>query len=218
MTKNALKLIPILSLFTFALVSTHAVLAENDATDSTATGSGMPNQGRKIKVLNETTKQEREEIRTTVKEQRNEIIKTKCEIVTTNVNNRLETFSENKEKHIKLYGDLKTRFQELIQRLDEKGYDTTKLEEDAQVLDEKIQKFAADYVIFIEYLTATKGNACGQSDGAFAQALAKAKAQLKIVRADAADVKNYYQEVIKPDIQALRAQKPVTTTESETEE
>ena len=74
-------------------------------------------------------------------------------------------------------------------------------------LGEKIAKFGTDYSQFISMLEETETHACGDGSGNFLGALQGAHTQLGIVRDDITDIKNFYRNTIKADINDLRSQK-----------
>lgn len=136
----------------------------------------------------------------------------RCTLVTQRIETTVARYNNNKDKHIQQYKNLAARLSALGEKLRAKGYDTSKLQADSKVLNDKITKLSQDYADFTSKLEATKQYACGSSQGAFKQALKTAQDQLKVVKADSVDIRNYYQTVIKPDIQAIRAQKPTPST------
>lgn len=132
----------------------------------------------------------------------------RCTQATQRIETTVARYNNNKDKHVQQYKDLAARLSALGEKLIAKGYDISKLQADGKILNDKIAKFASDYADVISKLEATKQYACGTSQGAFKQALKTAQDQLKIVKADSVDIRNYYQTVIRPDVQAIRAQKP----------
>lgn len=150
-------------------------------------------------------------VRPTIKEQRKEIIQKRCEKRSQLIDTRITKFNTNKEKHLNNYNLIKQKLLNLITKLQKKGYDVSKLQADAKTWDEKVKKYAADYTTFIAKLTETKNYACGESQGNFGLALNQARQQLLIVKQDAVDMRNFHLTVIRPDMQALRTQKPTQT-------
>ena len=206
MSKKLFSFILTVTFFTYLYTLSNISFSEDNAIP-TGEGNTTTNRFR----LRNADSTETQNLKGKVKEERTTIIANRCEIITKNIDNRLARFNDNKNGHAIRYQELKTRLTNLISRLEQKGYDVSKLEADLTVLDTKIKKFADDYVTFIEQLKTTKGFACGQSQGAFADALSKAKDLLRLVRQDAMDIRDYYQTQIKPDLMALRAQKPLPT-------
>ena len=136
------------------------------------------------------------------------------------ITERIETiiarFNNNKDRHIAAYEAVKTRLGQIVTELASKGYDVTKLKSDLQEFDGLVVKFGQDYATFISLLQATEQYAPHASQGQFLTALDQARAQLRVVRQDSLDARNYYQTVIRPDVQAVRNQKPQSTTPAST--
>jgi hypothetical protein len=135
-----------------------------------------------------------------------------CQAMTQRIETAIARFNNNKDGHTRRYLAVADHLKNLNEKLKAKGYDTSKPEADYKVLNEKILKASQDYQMFITKLEATKQYACGQSQGQFKTALQDAKAQLKVYREDVADIRNYYQTVVRPDVKALRDQKPNTSS------
>lgn len=135
----------------------------------------------------------------------------RCTQATQRIETAVARYNNNKEKHVQQYENLAVRLADLGEKLKARGYDISKLQADGKILRDKIAKFAADYADTISKLEATKQYACGSSQGAFKQALKTAQDQLKVVKADSVDIRNYYQTVVRPDVQAVKAQKPAPT-------
>jgi Skp family chaperone for outer membrane proteins len=142
--------------------------------------------------------------RSTERVQENENIQKRCDIVTKQIDTHLARYKNNYNRHSRVYGNMKNRLVKLVERLELKGYDVTKLEADLVKLDEKILKLKTDYDAYIKELEETKEFVCGESEGQFKTALAEARAKLRLVHTDILDIRNYYQTVIKVDIQTLR--------------
>jgi hypothetical protein len=136
-----------------------------------------------------------------------ESLEVKCDAIENRIDAHLTRFNANKTRHATQYQKLKEGFRELISTLSAKGYDVTSLQADAKVLDEKILKFATDYKAFADQLGKARLLSCGESEGAFKTEMQKARDLLSVVNQSSQDVRQYYQTVIKADVQALRQQK-----------
>src|SRR3989344_5199588 len=135
-------------------------------------------------------------------------IEKRCFVAQNRIEQRVETYRKNRDNHITRYNKMKDRLTTLVNKLTGKGYDTAKLKADLVVLDGKIQKFAADSAAFHKKLEEANDYNCGDSEGAFKSRVEEARDLLKIVRADAKDIWDYFKNTIKPDFQALRGSKP----------
>lgn len=131
----------------------------------------------------------------------------RCDAVEQRLDTRITAFNNNKGRHIEQHKKMVDRFQKLMAELTTKGYDVSKLEADAKVLNEKIKKFGTDYQAFIDQLKIARLYPCGESEGKFRDEMKKTRDLLQTVQQDSLDVRSYYQTTIRPDIQAVRAQK-----------
>jgi SMC interacting uncharacterized protein involved in chromosome segregation len=131
----------------------------------------------------------------------------KCDTLKTKIDGRLTKFENNEEAHSEVFTKLIDRLSERVAKWKDMGYDVDKLEADLKTLKNKVDKFILDYKAFIGKLEAIKTIACGTATE-FGNALKAAREALKIVRQDAADIRNYYLTVIRPDIIELKQQTP----------
>jgi len=131
---------------------------------------------------------------------------TSCSTIETKIDEKITKFNTNQQGHVVAFGNLKTRITNLIARLDAKSIDTTKLKADQTQLNVLIEKFNTDYAAYIAKLQETQTSTCGKSSGQFRTTLKEARALLLVVKADVTAVKDYMNNTMKPDIEALRAQ------------
>lgn len=141
-----------------------------------------------------------------VQERRQEFLDTRCQNVTSRIDNRIERYNENKVRHIDNYNKIKDKLSETGNNLEDKGYDVTELRNDLQTLDSKIKEFAQSYTTFVNTLNDSKSFACGESEGAFKDKVEESRAQLKDSRDLAKEIRDYIQDVIRPDLVDLREQ------------
>ncbi|RJR27021.1 hypothetical protein C4561_04570 [candidate division WWE3 bacterium] len=147
-------------------------------------------------------KQEREEVKTQLQETRAE----RCDIVEGQMDARIDQYRAAQENHLARYTALKEKLANLITRLEEQGYDVTKLQEDLLVLEDKIAVLTQRFEEFVVQLEETTNFECGDSNGDFLTAMQESRNALSLVRQSALDVKNYYVNTVKQDIVALRDQ------------
>ena len=131
---------------------------------------------------------------------------TRCAAVNHRVEGRLAMYEENRDPHFTRFVRLADKLNEIINKSYVKGYNTSVLDADLVILNEKILKFQEDYTLFIQKLENTRNFTCGHSEGQFKAALNESKMQLRIVRQDAEDIKEFYKETIKKDIAELGKQ------------
>lgn len=134
-----------------------------------------------------------------------------CADVETRIALNITRYDNNQARHIQNYNRLKEKVQEKITKLAGLGVDVTKLNTDLTVLDGKIQLFATDYAAFIAVLRESQTFVCGKSEGEFRAKLENSRTLLAKVKSDALDIRLYYQETIRPDIEAVRNLVPTPT-------
>ncbi len=117
-------------------------------------------------------------------------------------------FENSKERHVEAYNQAKGKVRELMEALQDRGYDVTRLAEDLSTWDGMIAKFAQDYATFIHKLEETLGLEAEQLEGRLKPLLQEARQLLRQVHADALDIKPFYQQTIRADVQDLRGQVP----------
>ncbi|EKE10667.1 MAG: hypothetical protein ACD_15C00217G0015 [uncultured bacterium] len=198
MKKNLL-LLAIFSLLSFAGASSaQAIMTEEERT------------AKKSEI-----KAAREEKREEMIQKKEEKVEKRCAKVQEKIQSRIENFGDGKEKHMAVYKNMVDRISKFIERLSAEGYDTSKVKADLEVLKGKIEKFSTDKDARLARLDETKNYACGKSDGEFKAKLAEARTALKLVHADAADIRKYMLNTVRPDIQALKKQKIETKKTTE---
>ena len=130
----------------------------------------------------------------------------RCENVSDRVDAKIAKFEENKDGHVNRYNNLQDKLAEIVSKLKDKDFDTSKLEDDIDTLDGMVREYADLYTDFIDYLVDSKGLVCGESDGAYKDILANARAKLQEARAKRSAIREFYRTVIRQDIQDLRSQ------------
>ena len=117
---------------------------------------------------------------------------------------RKQKFSEHREKYVNRLGNVSTRLENVITKLNEKDIDTTTLQTQLDTLNKMIEELKAEYATFVDMIETAGEYTCGESDGAYKEALLAAKEQLKIVHAKAKTIREYFQNEIKPTIAELK--------------
>lgn len=134
-------------------------------------------------------------------EQRWETVQKRIELIITR-------FENNKERHTEAYNKVKEKVQKLVEELGAKGYDVSKLSQDLATWDGMFQKFARDYATFIEKLEEISGLTPEQAQAHFMSLIREAREMLRVVHQDALDIRLFYQQAIRADIQELRGEVP----------
>lgn len=129
-----------------------------------------------------------------------------CEKIQNKIEEKQDKFKDKKGSHLEAYNNLLDRLETLQIRLKNKGYDTVQVGKDRTELEEKIEKFSSDYDTYRELANESKSYACDKTKAELQSKLAEVKAALKTVKSDSKDIKNFYKNVIKPDILQLKKQ------------
>jgi hypothetical protein len=109
------------------------------------------------------------------------------------------------EKH-RLYNNIAARVQKMINNLKKKGYDTSELETTLTNLNEAIAKRHEDATILINLTKDTQNFACGESEGKFNEVLKKTQDQWKVFQQDTLNIKNIWQNEVRPAIRKIKEQ------------
>lgn len=132
----------------------------------------------------------------------------RCAKIQERINNQESNFNGIEGKHTQVYTNLVNRLNKFIARFDAAKLDTTTIKSHLAVLQTKIDKFKEDYAAYLAKLKESKNLTCGHSEGEFKGVLLEAKALLKTVHDDAADIRTYVRETIFADLKALKSQMP----------
>lgn len=159
-------------------------------------------------------KEEKEKLREEFKEK---FTAERCSKIQERIREREGNFDGAEGKHSKVYANLIERLNKFVARFDEKGLDTSAIKGHLAELQSKIDKFKADYAAYISKLKESKNFTCGHSEGDFKATMVDAKALLKTVHADAAEIRTFVRETIFVDIKALKDQLPKEVDEDDDE-
>jgi hypothetical protein len=129
----------------------------------------------------------------------------RCPVVESKIQVKSTNFDNSKVKHLEAYAKVKDRLVVIVDKLAAKGVDVTSLRATLVIYDQKIQKFSDDYAIYIGKLKESQVYVCGKSEGQFRTKLKEAKTALAQVHKDAVDIRTYYAQTIKPEINKIRA-------------
>lgn len=150
-------------------------------------------------------RQEKQELRT----------ERRCDRVNARIDNRINWFNARKDDVVARQKRINERVTEFVNRLEGKGYDVSKVRSDLETLKGMVATFDSDYAVFVGKLEETKQFDCGNSEGAFKQAVEESKAALAKFRADVKASWDFIRNTLRPDLQALRGQKNPTPAASE---
>ena len=129
----------------------------------------------------------------------------RCPVIESKIQVKSTNFDNNKIKHLDAYGKVKDRLVVLADKLASKGVDVSNLKAYLAIFDQKIKKFSDDYAIYIGKLKESQAFVCGKSEGQFRAKLKEAKTAMAQVHKDAVDIRTYYAQTLKPEVNRIRA-------------
>lgn len=136
----------------------------------------------------------------------------RCERLQEKLKEKIEKYQAKvREYKVHKYTNFKDRLHKINQMLNDRGQDTTQLEEYMQVFDDKANIYGESLDAFIKKLESANDFVCGESEGKFKGMLDEAKELLRVVRQNGSDVKDYFQNTIRPEVNRLRDQHPSPT-------
>lgn len=197
-----------------------AQTASEDATSS-ETGTETDTSGATLvatpgsnSLQNQANREARQQA---IQDKKEKFIETKCKAIETKISNKLATFDNRKAFHIKIYQNVRTRVNNVVNKWTGRGYDTTKLKADLTTLDTMIKDATSLYTAHIEDLRATQTYACGKSQGEFVSQLNTSRKSFTTFNQKLAEIRNFIKTTIVPDLTALKDQiKQKTATASPT--
>jgi hypothetical protein len=208
MLKNHTK--PILMYFVMASLLILPVVAENNNQQGNQNDQGNRENKRMFAGDGEDNNDKEKprlimarEDRQEIKEQRKEA---KCKLIGDKVQLKVDRFSTNRELYIKRYSGLVERISAWADRLDKDGYDVKDLKAALEVLNTKIDNLSKLHDTLLTKLDNLNDFECGNSDGAYAQALQESRNALADVRQAVLDIRKYFLEEVKPLVKDLREQ------------
>jgi hypothetical protein len=137
----------------------------------------------------------------------------RCTIITQNITRLIERYNTTHTHQIDRYNKIKENLRKAVTRLNELGYDTSKVAQSLEVLNQMIVDYDSIHTKFEAALNSTSGLACGESNGVYVNKVKEAQDYLKQMRAKAKEIENYYKENVRSEIQNLKSQKPSKKTQ-----
>lgn len=150
--------------------------------------------------------EERQQIR---EEAKDKFMAGKCEIRTRRLENKIKWLDMMAENHRNRYQRAADRITNLLSRLDEKGADTTQLKADLEVLKTKLQVLKDNYDKLVAKIEEDKALPCDTK-----LPIDELQTLRENVRTAAEDVRVYFRDTIKKDLEQIRTQLETSTTES----
>lgn len=125
----------------------------------------------------------------------------RCTVAEARLQIRIDRVAREKTQRTETYETLQTKVNTAIDTAEGKGYDTTDLVAARANVQEKIDIYTQKATAYTTALQTTKDYACGESDGAFASALADARLALTQTRQAAIDVRVTFRSDAIPALQ-----------------
>lgn len=135
----------------------------------------------------------------------------RCDLVTRRIDQRINLYNATKTQREAFYQRRAAEWNNLIKRLEAAGIDATTLNNDLAMLNQKVKELSDLYQQFIDKLMAARSLPCGQSEGAFAQAVKDSSTILKQVRLKMIEIETFINTTVRNDLVALRKQLNQTT-------
>lgn len=150
--------------------------------------------------------QGRQEAQVQRQEQRDLRISDRCDAVNDRISGVLEKHQNRADAHLGRHDHVVTIVSQVISKAEAEGLDTGKVAAALESFQASSRVFSASVDEYVSALKNTQSYTCGESEGAFLEALAEAKRLLGVVKDNAAQTKAVYQDELKPALQDLRTQ------------
>lgn len=116
---------------------------------------------------------------------------------------RLRAYQERKELWSNRYNRVMEKNQRIIGKLEELGCDASGLKTQGETLASMIDDFAATYRLMESETNAAANVVCKENLGEYASRLAQARQRSQSLSSQATALKDFVQEVLKPEAKAL---------------
>lgn len=130
----------------------------------------------------------------------------KCELAQKRISTKAGQLENNRKMYQQVYGNMGSRLTRLVERLDGAGLDTTNLKAKIMTLGTMTQKLYTDYDLFISEFKGTESAACDKTKEEFKIQFEGVRAQVALIKKDRAAIKDFFNNDIKTELQALKAQ------------
>lgn len=129
-----------------------------------------------------------------------------CERMDERLAAKIAQLEENRDGHVNKYNRILTRLTEIMERMEDKGLDVSKLREDLGTFEVMVDEYVAEYKTFLTLLETAAGIDCQNAQEEFKEAMMAARAQMKVISAKRLDILEFYRDVLRVDIKDLREQ------------
>lgn len=147
--------------------------------------------------------EQRAETRQQIEENRDEAVEQRCDLVTTRIDVWVTRYQNNQDRHQRTYDKLREVSDQIVARAQAAGKDTSTFEAEVAELELLGGIARSEYDQLIQDLESTKSYACGESEGAFKEALQAARQQSLNTRQAILNARLQYQSEVRPAARAL---------------
>ncbi len=211
MPKKILLTLTVISLFTLVLSPVFAAKPDNAPQGKPIKEEKIRNNEEKIQEVKERVAAKKEE----KQQERNERRERVCAAFSERAQQKLQHFADYRGVHVEKYEKLIARLEGLSTKLAAKGYDVTDLKAHLGELSVLVEKYQMVFDEFIASLNYTKGFGCTDKDADFRENMALSKAKLAELKAVRTEIRDFYKDMIRADVKALRIQAEKNATEDE---
>lgn len=199
------------------VVGTVAAIDAGTTTNTTTTPSSNETKTlstEEKQALTQRVTQRKDAMKTKLAAAEQQKIQSKCKSaqgVIAPLANGLETAHSKREQ---AYGGVIARLAMLLNKLKAQNVDTTKLQSEIDALKAQYAQYQADMTTYKQAVTDLKSMDCASDPAGFKASLDSARAALAKVQTDAAGIKLYVKDTVKPTLQTLRNQLGGSATEN----
>ncbi len=131
----------------------------------------------------------------------------KCEITSSKIDALMARYQNTFEKHTGVYENIAMRVGEVLNQLEDQGYDVEDARRANNQFEGDIEDVQVEFNGFVYQLEQGKSSLCdGDNQEEFKQSMNQARNQLKDVRASLLQLRSQYQDEVKPLLLELREQ------------
>jgi len=198
-------LFPSLFLLIFILTSPSMIYAINNSnTVKTNTKLELKNASAGSQLQNRVNTNTK--LKDQIQAKKDEIVQNRCNIVKQNVQNRIQSHQQIRERYQNTYQRIIQNTQTKIKSLQEAGCSGSEMDalsQDITTLQFKVSQFQKEYDALLAVLEQNSQVACSENPN-IGQAQQKIRDQLRIMRENTSEIKNFIQSTFKVHLQSLK--------------
>lgn len=140
-----------------------------------------------------------------------------CQIAEQRIQNQIRRYDIIKSNHQARNQRVVTRLNEIMLQLESEGIDVTELRTAIQGLQTTVDSFEVSAQDYINLLIESENFACGQSEGEFLSRIRSAREIAPQIRSNVLSVREYFQNEIRPELEAIKIQLEAKKTAEQSE-